>query len=204
MARFRRRGSGQAAAMTWRSWRAFSSAMVPVSGGGRPPSGRVPQGRTGVGLEGDNLSGRSSRRITGPWLRTTTISITFWSWRTLPARRRPKNAGRPRGDVQVFVVFAVVDRQVVSVSNRMSLHAPAGRDVNGDHVEPVVEVLSEAARADHFLQGLIGGGDDAHSTGIFFWRPTFRSLLLEYAQQLGLHGWAYRRFRPEGGSAWAN
>ena len=94
------------------------------------------------------------------------------------------------GDVQVFVVFAVVDRQVV-VREQQDVVSPLpqGRDVNGDHVEPVVEVLSEAARADHFLQGLIGGGDDAHVNGdIFLAAQLFDLSLLEYAQQLGLHG----------------
>ena len=38
---------------------------------------------------------------------------------------------------------------------------PKGREVDGDHAQPVVEVLPERAARDHPLQALVGGRDHA-------------------------------------------
>ena len=63
------------------------------------------------------------------------------------------------------------------------------RIFDGEHAEPVEEVLAETTGFDRGFEVTIGRGDDAH---IHFARTrvadTFDFLLLQHAQQLGLHG----------------
>ena len=62
-----------------------------------------------------------------------------------------------------------------------------GRQVDGDHVEPVEQVFAEATFADHLAQIDIGGGDDAHVHLQFLGAAEMHELaILEHAQNLAL------------------
>jgi hypothetical protein len=61
------------------------------------------------------------------------------------------------------------------------------REGDLDHLEPVVEVLPEAALLDGDGEIAVGGGDDAHVHGErFAAADALEAALLEYAQQLHL------------------
>ena len=61
----------------------------------------------------------------------------------------------------VFSVFFVkVPAELVGQIDDILLALPQGLEGDGDHVEPVVEVLSEAALPHLLPQVLVGGGDD--------------------------------------------
>ena len=52
--------------------------------------------------------------------------------------------------------------EVIHQQRDVALSLAQRRDVHGEHVEPVVEVLAEGAVLHHLLERAIGGGDHAH------------------------------------------
>ena len=71
----------------------------------------------------------------------------------------------------------------------MSLGAVAqGGQVNGHHVEAVVEILAEPAGLDLLLEVAVGGGDEAHvDVDGLDAADALELALLQRAQQLHLH-----------------
>ncbi len=63
------------------------------------------------------------------------------------------------------------------------------RQVDLHHVEAVIEVLAERPLGDQAFEVAVGGGDDAHvHLDALRAADALETPLLEYAQQLGLHG----------------
>ena len=63
-----------------------------------------------------------------------------------------------------------------------------GRHFDGEDVQAIEQILTEAARLDHLLQILVGGGNDAHVgvLGLVAAHP-LEGPLLQNPQQLDLH-----------------
>ncbi|GAB3484895.1 hypothetical protein GCM10027398_44490 [Azotobacter salinestris] len=99
---------------------------------------------------------------------------------------------RPLDDV---LQFAHVARPVVAHQHAQGPRGDVGaalaqrRHGDGEDVEPVIEILAEAALLYHASQVVVGGGEDAQVdlVGEVTADP-FEALLLEHPQQLGLHG----------------
>src|SRR6267142_5296546 len=67
-----------------------------------------------------------------------------------------------------------------------------GRDVKGNHVKPVEEILAKSAARNLLIEILIGCGDDAHIHAQSFVGPdTLEALLLEDAQNFRLRAQAH-------------
>ena len=83
-------------------------------------------------------------------------------------------------------------RDSSAVAERWQVLAPLPqrRDHDLDHIEPVVQVLPEAAGLYIGRQIPVGGAHDAHIHRVSSWvEPRGRTLaLLDGPQQLGLHG----------------
>ena len=104
--------------------------------------------------------------ITGPAHSTTARSIVFSSSRTLPGQSWPCRAA------SAAVVDAVrracpcagacLRRKCSTSAGMSSRRSRSGGIVDGDHVQPVVEVLLELALRHHLPQVAVGGGDHAH------------------------------------------
>ena len=80
------------------------------------------------------------------------------------------------------------------IDERRDVVAPFAqrRDLDRDHVEPVVEVLLEPAVADHLFQIAVGRGDDPHVHALrALGAERLELALLQHAQQLRLHRGAH-------------
>ena len=85
--------------------------------------------------------------------------------------------------------FGVLAQEVLAQQRDVVLALHQGRDLQGDHVDAVVEVLAEVAPLHFALQVLVGGGQDPEIHGDFRGAAhPHQGLFLEHPQQLDLHG----------------
>ena len=87
----------------------------------------------------------------------------------------------------LLVLVRVLAQEVLDQQRDVLVALAQRRQVDGDHVEPVEEVLAEGALLHGFGQVGVGGGDDAH-VGLARLDAAERHelLLLDHPQQLGL------------------
>src|SRR5215813_8985654 len=88
--------------------------------------------------------------------------------------------------------------EVLHEGGNVFLAPPERWHLDGDDVEPVEEVLAEAARRDLLLEVRVRGGDHAHVHAQGFLAPhPLEGLLFEHAEHLGLRLEAHVRYLVE-------
>ena len=131
----------------------------------------------------------------GPGVMITSRSIRLRSWRTLPGQACASSAARHSGvssrgrSPDSAQNCCTKWRARIAMSSRRSRN---GGTREGDHVEPVVEVLAEAARRDLLLEILVRRGDHAHvDLDRLGSADALEAVLLEDAQDLRLRHQAH-------------
>jgi len=71
------------------------------------------------------------------------------------------------------VAHGALVEEVVHKKGNVVLSIPKRRQVDGNDIEPVVEVLTEASALDLFFQVFVGGADDTDIGGQGLFPPTF-------------------------------
>ncbi len=136
------------------------------------------------------VSGISSGPMRVPGHSTTARSMTFSSSRTLPGQSYSRSRSSASGvefEIAAAVLLPVLLEEVLHQQRDVVLALAQRRQVHGDDVQPVVEVLAEAALVDHRAQVDVGRRDDAHvDLDRLDAAEAHELALLDHAQQLGL------------------
>ena len=121
---------------------------------------------------------------------TTARSMTFSSSRTLPGQsysmQQVQRLGRQL-EVGLVVLLAVLLEEVLREQRNVVLALAQRRQLHGDDVQPVEQVLAELAFVHHVPQVDVGRGDDPHvDLDRLDAAEAHELALLDDAQQLGL------------------
>ncbi len=162
-----------------------------------PPAGRR-KGQPSSATSDCLISGGRSSMLTCPSSASSTSrSSTFASSRTLPGQPcsiRERSTAGGSGDISIPCRVDACSRKAAASSGDI-LHAlPQRRQLDGHHVEPVVQILAEAAISDQRQQILVRGRDHPHVTRHLAAAADAREApLLQHTQHGGLQWQRHRR-----------
>jgi hypothetical protein len=119
-------------------------------------------------------------------------SMVFSNSRTLPGQvyidQTREGIGRQGVNLNVVLMVELIE-EMLDEDGGVLPPFPQGRQEDGDHVQPVVQVLPELLLGDGFLEVPVGGADDAdvHRDGL---GPThaFELAFLETRKEFDLDG----------------
>ena len=100
-----------------------------------------------------------------PDVSTTARSMTFSSSRTLPGQSYSVSRSSASGvelELGLAVLVAVLVEEVLREQRDVVLALAQRRQLDGDDVQPVEEILAEPALLHHLPQVDVGRGDDPH------------------------------------------